>query len=114
MMSVPCVQPKASLLRNAIAAAYDSDAACSEMIKFLGDWSDAARRRLSPRSRVRYGRYALDGNLLTDGVDRSDPRRVVVPLDDDLRARLIHEFDDTPSGGHLGRETTFASLSRDF
>jgi hypothetical protein len=103
-----------SPLREEIAAAYDSDAACAELIKFLKDPSDTARRRLSPRSRARVDRYPLDGNLLTYCVDRADPLRVVVPLDDDLRVRLIHEFNDSPSGGHLGREKTFAALSRDF
>ncbi|KAG6623867.1 reverse transcriptase [Phytophthora cinnamomi] len=103
-----------SPLRDLITDAYEADAACSEMIKYLRDPSAVARRRLSPRSRARVDRYGLDGALLTYCVDRSDPPRIVVPLDDDLRARLIHEFHDTPSGGHLGREKTFASLSRDF
>ncbi|OWY90482.1 reverse transcriptase [Phytophthora megakarya] len=103
-----------SPLRDLISAAYDSDAECSEMMKYLRDPSDTARRPLSSRSGARVDRYALNVNLLTHCVDRSDPPRIVVPLDDDLRARLIHEFHDTPSGGHLGREKTFASLSRDF
>ncbi|KAG6578261.1 reverse transcriptase [Phytophthora cinnamomi] len=103
-----------SPLHDLITAAYEEDAACSEMIKYLRDPSAVARRRLSPRSRARIDRYGLDGALLTYCVDRSEPPRIVVPLDDDLRARLIHEFHDTPSGGHLGREKTFASLSRDF
>ncbi|KAG3204809.1 hypothetical protein PC128_g1696 [Phytophthora cactorum] len=81
-----------SPLRDAIAAAYEHDAACSEMIKYLRAPSDSARRRLSPR----------------------DTPRIVVPLNDDLRARIIHEFHDSPSAGHLGREKTFATLSRDF
>ena len=32
----------------------------------------------------------------------------------DLRARIIHEYHDAPAGGHLGREKTFAAVSRDF
>ncbi|ETN09616.1 hypothetical protein PPTG_11944 [Phytophthora nicotianae INRA-310] len=75
-------------LRDLITAAYESDASCSELVKYLREPSEAARRLTPPR--------------------------IVVPLDDDLRARLIHEFHDTPSSGHLGREKTFASLSRDF
>ncbi|KAE9355385.1 hypothetical protein PF008_g4082 [Phytophthora fragariae] len=74
------------------------------MIKYLRDPSDTARRRLS----------AVDGDLLTYSVNHADPPRIVVPLDDDLRARRIHEFHDAPSGGHLGREKTFPSLSRNF
>ncbi|OWZ06963.1 LOW QUALITY PROTEIN: reverse transcriptase [Phytophthora megakarya] len=103
-----------SPLRDLISAAYGSDAECAEMLKYLRDQSNTARRRLSSRSRARVDRYVLDGKMLTYCVDRSDHPRIVVPLDDDLRARLIHEFHDTPSGGHLVREKTFASLSRDF
>ncbi|OWY98583.1 reverse transcriptase, partial [Phytophthora megakarya] len=103
-----------SPLRDLISAAYGSDAECAEMLKYLRDPSNMARRRLSSRSRARVDRYALDGNLLTYCVDHSDPPRIVLPLGDDLRARLIHEFHDIPSGGHLGREKTFASLSGDF
>ncbi|KAG3059276.1 hypothetical protein PC121_g14023 [Phytophthora cactorum] len=103
-----------SPLRDAIDAAYEHDAACSEMIKYLRAPSDSARRRLSPRSRSRVDRYAVDRELLTYCVVRADTPRIVVPLDDDLRARIIHEFHDSPSAGHLGREKTFATLSRDF
>ncbi|KAG3144597.1 hypothetical protein C6341_g18690 [Phytophthora cactorum] len=103
-----------SPLRDAIAAAYEHDAACSDMVKYLRAPSDSARRRLSPRSRSRVDRYAMDRDLLTYCVDRTDTPRIVVPLDDDLRARIIHEFHDSPSAGHLGREKTFATLSRDF
>ncbi|KAG3093359.1 hypothetical protein PI124_g16597 [Phytophthora idaei] len=103
-----------SHLRDSISDAYESDAACSELIKCLRNPSDTAQRRLSPRNHSRADRNGLDGDLLTYCVDRADPPRIVVPLNDDLCARLIHEFHDTPSGGHLGREKTFASLSRDF
>ncbi|KAE8881548.1 hypothetical protein PF010_g4863 [Phytophthora fragariae] len=47
-------------------------------------------------------------------IDKFDAPRVVVPNDDDLRARIIHEFHDSPMGVHLGREKTFAAVSRDF
>ena len=47
-------------------------------------------------------------------MDVFDSPRVVIPADDDLRARLVHEFHDTPAGGHLGREKTFAAISRVF
>ncbi|KAG3120304.1 hypothetical protein PI125_g1221 [Phytophthora idaei] len=103
-----------SPLRDGIAAAYESDEACSEMTRYLNAPSDTARRRLSSRSRARVDRYAMDGDLLTYRVDRVDTPRIVVPLDDDLRARLLHEFHDSPSGGHLGRKKTFAELSHNF
>ncbi|KAE9026919.1 hypothetical protein PR003_g11046 [Phytophthora rubi] len=47
-------------------------------------------------------------------IDKFDALRVVVPNDDELRARIIHEFHDSPMGAHLGREKTFAAVSRDF
>ncbi|KAE8910967.1 hypothetical protein PF007_g23126 [Phytophthora fragariae] len=47
-------------------------------------------------------------------IDTFDTPRVVIPADDDFRARLVHEYHDAPAGGHLGREKTFAALSRDF
>ncbi|KAG3112225.1 hypothetical protein PI125_g8442 [Phytophthora idaei] len=103
-----------SPLRDAIVAAYEHDAACSDMIKYLRAPSDSAWRRLSPRSRSCVDRYAMDRELLTYCVDRADSPRIVVPLDDDLRAQIIHEFHDSPSAGDLGREKTFATLSRNF
>ncbi|KAG3035164.1 hypothetical protein PC128_g1618 [Phytophthora cactorum] len=103
-----------SPLRDVIAAAYEHDAACSETIKYLKTPSDSARHCLSPQSRSRDDRYAMDGGLVTYRVDRLDTPRIVVPLDDDLRARLIHQFHDTPSAGHLDREKPFAALSLDF
>jgi hypothetical protein len=48
------------------------------------------------------------------GIDTYDTPRVVIPADDGLRTRLVHKYHDTPVGGHLGREKTFAALSRDF
>ncbi|CAH0521445.1 unnamed protein product [Peronospora belbahrii] len=46
-------------------------------------------------------RYARDGLLLTYTMDVFDPQRVVIPADDDLRARLVHETYVTTVGGHL-------------
>ncbi|OWY94391.1 reverse transcriptase, partial [Phytophthora megakarya] len=59
-------------------------------------------------------RYRLDGSLLTSSIDRFDDMRVVVPNDEDLRARIIREYHDAPTSGHLGREKTFAAVARDF
>ncbi|KAE9332268.1 hypothetical protein PF008_g15031 [Phytophthora fragariae] len=92
-------------LRDLISAASKSDGACAEMIKYLRDPSDTARFRLSTQNRARIDRYKLEGNLLTYSVDRAEPPRIAVTLVDDLRARLIHEFHNAPSDGHLGRET---------
>jgi len=42
-----------------------------------------------------------------------DESRVVVPLNDNLRSRVIREFHDAPSTGHPDREKTFLPLSRE-
>ncbi|OWY95635.1 Retrovirus Polyprotein, partial [Phytophthora megakarya] len=76
--------------------------------------ADASLKALSRSTRSHIERYHLDGSLLTYAIDRFDAPRVVVPNDNDLRARIIHEYNDTPLGGHLGREKTFAAVSRDF
>ncbi|KAG3008773.1 hypothetical protein PC128_g18314 [Phytophthora cactorum] len=91
--------------RHSIAAAYESDTACAEMVRFLRDPSDAARRRLSSRSRARVDRYALDGYLPTYCVGRTDrrPAGLLPPRPTDSRVL-----------GHIGGEKTFALLSRDF
>lgn len=47
-------------------------------------------------------------------LDQLEPSRVVVPSDADLRARLLHEYHDSQSRGHLGREKTYVALARDF
>ncbi|GMF36895.1 unnamed protein product [Phytophthora fragariaefolia] len=74
-------------LWDLISAAYESDAACTEMIKYLRDPSDTARHRFPARNCARIDRYELEGSLLTYSVDHADPPCIIVPLDDDLRAR---------------------------
>ncbi|KAE8970788.1 hypothetical protein PR001_g27098 [Phytophthora rubi] len=70
--------------------------------------------KLTRPTRDAITRYDLDGDLLTYAIDTFDTPRVVIPADDNLRARLVHEYHDAPAGGHLGHEKTFAALSRDF
>ncbi|OWY94211.1 polyprotein [Phytophthora megakarya] len=43
-----------------------------------------------------------------------DSPHVVIPVEDDFRSRLVHEYHVAEVGGHLGREKPFAALSRDF
>ncbi|KAE8954188.1 hypothetical protein PR002_g32157 [Phytophthora rubi] len=93
-------------LRQQIADAYEDDA-------FYAESSDTLAKLTRP-TRDAITRYDLDGDLLTYVIDTFDTPRVVIPADDDLRARLVHEYHDAPAGGHLGREKTFAALSRDF
>uniref|UniRef100_A0AAV1UUW9 Integrase catalytic domain-containing protein n=1 Tax=Peronospora matthiolae TaxID=2874970 RepID=A0AAV1UUW9_9STRA len=56
----------------------------------------------------------MDGDLLLYSINKFDAPRTVIANDLDLRARIIHEYHDAPIGGHLGREKTFAAVSRDF
>ena len=66
-----------------------------------------SQRRNGPRYRV-----TLDGNLLMYQIKHFDPPPNFVPLDDDLRARILHHHHDSATSGHLGRENTYIFLSR--
>ncbi|KAE8990891.1 hypothetical protein PR001_g21372 [Phytophthora rubi] len=101
-------------LRNEIVAAYADDAVYAGIVAYLRAPSDETLGALSRNTRNQIDRYHLDGDLLCYNIDKFDAPRVVVPNDDDLRARIIHEFHDSPMGAHLGREKTFAAVSRDF
>ncbi|GMF51031.1 unnamed protein product [Phytophthora fragariaefolia] len=101
-------------LRDEIAAAYADDAVYANILAYLRSPSDETLGAHSRNTRNQIDRYHLDGVLLCYSIDRFDAPRVVVPNDDDLRARIIHEFYDSPMGVHLGGEKTFAAVSRDF
>ncbi|KAE8975412.1 hypothetical protein PR002_g25609 [Phytophthora rubi] len=101
-------------LRQPIADAYEEDAFYTAIIRYLRNPTADTLAKLTRPTRDAITRYDLDGDLLTYAIDTFDTPRVVIPADDDLRARLVHEYHDAPAGGHLGREKTFAALSRDF
>ncbi|KAE8963808.1 hypothetical protein PF011_g28900 [Phytophthora fragariae] len=101
-------------LRQQIADAYEEDAFYAAIIRYLLNPAADTLAKLTRPTRDAITRYDLDGDLLTYAIDTFDTPRVVIPADDDLRARLVHEYHDAPAGGHLGREKTFAALSRDF
>ena len=103
-----------SSLRDDIIASYENDAFCAPILHYLQDPSESALRKLPNGIRARIPRYSLADGLLYYSVDVHDPPRVVVPTDDDIRSRLMHEYHDSPMGGHLGREKTFLALSRDY
>ncbi|GMF62176.1 unnamed protein product [Phytophthora fragariaefolia] len=100
-------------LRQRITDAYDDDAFYAGIIRYLRDPTADALATLTRPTRDTITRYDLDGDLLTYAIDTIDTPRVI-PADDGLRARLVHEYHDPPAGGHLGREKTFATISRDF
>ncbi|KAE9290632.1 hypothetical protein PR003_g25242 [Phytophthora rubi] len=101
-------------LRQQIADAYEDDAFYAAIIRYLRNPTADTLAKLTRPTRDAITRYDLDGDLLTYAIDTFDTPRVVIPADDDLRARLVHEYHDAPAGGHLGREKTFAALSPDF
>ncbi|KAE9001679.1 hypothetical protein PF011_g13646 [Phytophthora fragariae] len=101
-------------LRQQIADAYEEDAFYAAIIRYLRNPTADTLAKLTRPTRDAITRYDLDGDLLTYAIDTFDTPRVVIPADDDLRARLVREYHDALAGGHLGREKTFATLSRDF
>ncbi|KAE9234358.1 hypothetical protein PF004_g9395 [Phytophthora fragariae] len=101
-------------LRQKIADAYEDDAFYAAIIRYLLNPTADTLAKLTRPTRDAITRYDLDSDLLTYAIDTFDTPRVVIPADDGLRARLVHEYHDAPAGGHLGREKRFAALSRDF
>ncbi|KAE8963394.1 hypothetical protein PR001_g29386 [Phytophthora rubi] len=101
-------------LRDEIVSAYADDAVYAGIVAYLRAASDETLGALSRNTRNQIDSYHFDGDLLCYNIDKFDAPRVVVPNDDDLQARIIHEFHDSPMGAHLGREKTFTAVSRDF
>ncbi|KAF1316552.1 reverse transcriptase, partial [Globisporangium splendens] len=100
--------------REEIVGGYKSDETCQDLLKYFKDPSDKALQGLPSRTRSRVHRFRVHNGLLYYAVEQGDTARVVVPNDEGLRHRLLYEYHDSPSGGHLGREKTFLSLSRDY
>ncbi|KAF1327712.1 reverse transcriptase, partial [Globisporangium splendens] len=103
-----------STIQEEITEGYKQDEACQELIKYFKNPSEKALQNLPPRARSRVHRYSMHNELLYYAVDEGDPARIVVPNDEGLRHRLLYEYHDGPSSGHLGREKTFLNLSRDY
>ncbi|KAF1313427.1 Pol protein, partial [Globisporangium splendens] len=101
-------------VREEIVEGYKSDETCQDLLKYFKDPSDKALQGLPSRTRSRVHRFRVHNGLLYYAVEDGDTARVVVPNDEGLRHRLLYEYHDSPSGGHLGREKTFLSLSRDY
>ncbi|KAF1314408.1 reverse transcriptase, partial [Globisporangium splendens] len=104
----------ATTVREEIVEGYKSDETCQDLLKYFKDPSDKALQGLPSRTRSRVHRFRVHNGLLYYAVEQGDAARVVVPNDEGLRHRLLYEYHDSPSGGHLGREKTFLSLSRDY
>ncbi|KAF1326177.1 Pol protein, partial [Globisporangium splendens] len=104
----------ATTVREEIVEGYKSDETCQDLLKYFKDPSDKALQGLPSRTRSRVHRFRVHNGLLYYAVEQGDTARVVVPNDEGLRHRLLYEYHGSPSGGHLGREKTFLSLSRDY
>jgi len=103
-----------SSLRDDIITAYAVDPDCAALLAHFSSSAAADASKLPSHLQSRLARYSFHDGMLYYTIDQHDSPRVVVPLDTDLRLRLISEFHDAPVSGHLGREKTFASLSRDY
>ncbi|KAG2899480.1 hypothetical protein C6341_g7648 [Phytophthora cactorum] len=85
------VTTETSSVPDLISAAYTQDVTCVALVRAIG--SEA---------------FKDSGKGFTDP---EDTPRVVVPLDEDLKYRILYEVHDTPVGRHLGREKTYGSVS---
>jgi hypothetical protein len=103
-----------SPLPDEIRRAYLDDPDCKLLLAYFSDPSEKALNALPSRLISRIHRYSMENGLLYYASDPSDSLRILVPLDEDLRTRILYEFHDSPAGGHLGREKTFLAISRDF
>ncbi|KAJ8577835.1 hypothetical protein ON010_g1371 [Phytophthora cinnamomi] len=106
-------KPTSPLLDDVKAAdAHDADAKL--LLAYGTAPSDKSRQKLPKHLRARAHRFRVhDGLLLYNAVD-DNADRVVVPNDHDLRLRIMYEYPDAPTAGHLGREKTYVLLTRDF
>ncbi|KAF1314301.1 Pol protein, partial [Globisporangium splendens] len=109
-----CEDVQAIAVREEIVEGYKSDETYQDLLKYFKDPSGKALQGLPSRTRSRVHRFRVHNGLLYYAVEQGDTARVVVPNDEGLRHRLLYEYHDSPSGGHLGREKTFLSLSRDY
>ncbi|GMF49040.1 unnamed protein product [Phytophthora fragariaefolia] len=101
-------------LYDRIRLAYRDDESFASLARFFAAGEDAKVKWLSPRQRSRPHRFEWADGLLHYRVELGDPPRVVVPNDEDLKFDILQEAHDAPSGGHLGLEKTFLSVSQTF
>ena len=102
-----------SSLHDEIRTLYEGDDDCRLLVDhFEGRQPKFSELTASLKSRLH--RFSYRDRLLYFALTPTEKPRLFVPDDADLRMRLIREFHDTPIGGHLGREKTYAALSEDF
>jgi hypothetical protein len=103
-----------SPLIDEIKSAYEQDPDCKALLAHFSSSNQQTADKLSASLRSRLHRYFFRDGLLYYAVDPTEPPRIVVPLDDALRTRILVEYHDSPSAGHLGREKTYLAVLRDF
>ncbi|KAE8977858.1 hypothetical protein PR001_g25013, partial [Phytophthora rubi] len=101
-----------SPLYELIREAYAEDDDLAGLVEALSAPNKAVE--LTARQRSRLHRYSVVEGLLYYQVEGGDEPRIVVPNDEDLRHRVLYEAHDTPLSGHLGREKTYTSVTRNF
>ena len=101
-----------SSLHDEIRTAYADDSQCQALIDHLDD--KVASAPLPPPLAAGVHRYSLNNRLLYFQVNKGDAPRIVIPASDPLKRRILYEFHDTPLGGHLGREKTYAAVSEQY
>ncbi|OWZ09539.1 LOW QUALITY PROTEIN: Pol Polyprotein [Phytophthora megakarya] len=106
-LNLTSVVPTMSL-RDQIATAYENDTQYAGVLSHLRAPSEATLDSLPLYWRSHRAIPPLW--LLAD----FDAPRVVVPKDEDLRARIIHEYHDAQASGHLGCDKTFAAVAPAF
>ncbi|KAG6618361.1 reverse transcriptase [Phytophthora cinnamomi] len=106
-------KPTSSLLDD-VKAAFAHDADAKLLLAYGTVPSDKGRQKLPKHLRARAHRYRVHDGLLRYNAVDDNADRVVVPNDHDLRLRIMYEYHDAPTAGHLGREKTYVLLTRDF
>ncbi|GMF15997.1 unnamed protein product [Phytophthora fragariaefolia] len=94
--------------------AYRDDEIFASLTRLYAAGEDAQVKWLSPRQKARLHCFEWANGLLHYRVGPGDPPRVVVTNDEGLKFDILQEAHDAPSGGHLGREKTFLSVSQTF
>ena len=99
-----------SPISETIRSAYAKDEQCAALLQALK--SADSRFSIFNTLTCAITSVFVDHNLLIYCTDAADTPRIVVPHDEDLKYRILYEAHDTVLSGHLGRETTYNSVSR--
>ena len=93
---------------------YSKDIQAKALVSYLSSPSSKLEAALPASIRSRVNRYHLKDGLLLYSNGDNDFNRIFVSHDEDLKLQILFEYHDSPASGHLGREKTYLSVSRDF